>query len=613
MNPALLFLLASSLPGSALPAVPLAAGDGEEESAGEGEENVVHLYDVSSLAVNRQGIQDRYFHLAPFAAPRSYDTLAINGSIDQMVGVDEIVSLLVELLDGEFEYEGRKIYAVEFGRILVRGPEGLHKRVVDVLAFLDELLNAQAELTVNVIELEAGVEAPFPGRAIVSREDAERWLDSVAQAPTQQEFRLALRADRPAEINLTQTSPVLLDYDVEIAQASTIGDPIVSQIAVGTRAFVYAMPAPQGVALSFVLKRGDLIGEIREQDLRLNGHVRTDQGLIESPSGRVFQTFDLLGRGFAFDAVLAPDQALVIHDQIDLGRDRRNEVVVLRLTSGELPYRKTFRYGTKGQDLIAVDLDYLSPLSVQAGGYLVDDSGLPFKLMEWISGGGQEGILGVRLAQHGGYGSELLEESSELLSFQDAGTYRLIRYFDYSGEGAGASTAELAKVQVALDSMKDDASMIEVGVKLSRLGKWAGTPVSATFPMRLEHSAAVALGIENPVVFDYDVEVAQEASVADAQVFSEFEGLVLWLHATRSPRGDLVIDVSAGGSQMAGQRRKIDVGMHDLEQSTFDQVLARQRVTFRKDQTEPWKVVIGDATSGKGVTGSLRLEIEVAR
>jgi hypothetical protein len=131
--------------------------------------------------------------------------------------------------------------------------------------------------------------------------------------------------------------------------------------------------------------------------------------------------------------------------------------------------------------------------------------------------------------------------------------------------------------------------------------------------MRLEHSAAVTLAIEDPVVFDYDVEVAQEASVADALVFSEFEGLVLWLHATKSPRGDLVLDVSAGGSQMTGQRETIDLGAHDLEQTTFDQVLARQRITFRADQPGPWKAVIGDAGSGKGSTGSLRLEIEVAR
>jgi hypothetical protein len=475
MNPASFVFVASSLLGSTLPVVLPALGDGTSVSPSEGEENVVRFYDVSSLAVSRQGVQDRYFHLAPYVVPKGPDSLNINGSIDQMYGVDEIVNLLRNLLGGEFEYEGREITAIEYGRIVVKGPEGLQKRVNDVLAFLDGLLNAQAELTVSVIELEAVAEAPFPGRTIVSRDETEQWLASATQVTAQQEFRLALRADRPAEIDLTQTVPVVLDYDVEIAQAATIGDPIVSQIAIGTRAFVYAAPAPKGVALSLILKRGDLIGEIRERDLRLNGHVRTDQGLIDSPSGRVFQAYDIMGRGVAFDAVLARIRRAVIRDEIVLARDRRNEVIVVRLTGGTLPYRESLRYGAKGEDLIAVDLDYLAPLSVQGGGFLVDDSGLPFKLMDWISGGGQEGILGVRLVEHSSeYATNLLGGTSELLSFT-AGTYQLIRYFDYSGENA---VPRARARQGASRARRDEGRRPhdQVGVKLSRLGKFPGTP-----------------------------------------------------------------------------------------------------------------------------------------
>lgn len=588
--------------------------DAHELPAQAAEDGIVRTYDVSSLVVDPQFPRERYFKLAAYLSLRSYDELEPESSIDEQRGVDEVVSLLLDLLGKEFEYEGRNITAVEYGRILVRGPEGLHKRVADVLIFLDELVNAQAELTVNLLALDPGAEHPFGGRVMVARDEAERWLAAAAGVTEQQELHLALRSDRPAEIDLTRTMPLLLDYDVEIAQASTISDPIVNQASIGTRVFVYAVPDPVGVALSFVLGRGDVIGEVRERTLRLNGQVRTDTGLVDVPSGNVFQTLDILARGIGFDVVLAKDQALVLHHRIDLGRDRRNELIVLRLTGGELPHRRDFRYGPQGEDLIAVDLDFFAPPSLRASGSLLDEARLPFKLMEWISGGTVAGILGVSFEEHSPeYGIALIDANTDVLGMTSLGHYQLIRPYDNGAGDPNVARTELAKVRTALDGLKGEAGTIEVSVKLSRLGKWAGVPIEATVPVRLEHSSCLALGIENPIVMDFDVEVAQESSTADATVFSEFEGLVLWLHASRSPRGDLVLDVSAGASQSIAPRETLDIGSRDLERSTQDQLFSRQRLTFRKDQAGPWRAVLGDSASGKGSESSLRLELSVAR
>ena len=585
----------------------------ELEPPAPAEENVTRFYDVASLWSERQQTMDRYFKLAAHHSGSNYNE-GTQGSLDSQRGADEIVSILVDLLGSEFEYEGRLIQAVEYGRILLRGPEGLHKRVSEVLVFLDELVNAQMELTVSVIELEPAGEFPFSGRAVVPRVEVERWLGSVSPASSQQEFRLNLRADRAAELDLTRSTPVLLDYDVEIAQAAIIGDPIVQQMAVGTQAYVYATPAPEGVALSVILKRSDLIGEIRERSLRMGGQVRTDAGMIETSPSTVFQTYDLIGSGFAFDALLRKDQALVLHDRIDLSRERRDEVIVLRWTGGELPFTKTLHHGPAGEELVAIDLDFAAPFGLRAGGSLVDPAGLPFKLFEWISGGTEEGILGVRLEEYSSsYAMDLISSQSDSLSMLSVGRHTLIRYFDYSGVAGADAAREMAKVRAAIQGMQSEERLIEFGVKLSRLGKWAGTPIVASFPLRLNHSAAVALGIENPVVYDCDVEVAQDASVSDAQVLAEFEGLVLWLNASRSPRGDLLLDVSAGASQATTLREALDLGTNDLEQSTCDQLFARQRLTFRADQAGPWVAVIGDTSGGKGAAGSLKLEITVAK
>jgi hypothetical protein len=99
------------------------------------------------------------------------------------------------------------------------------------------------------------------------------------------------------------------------------------------------------------------------------------------------------------------------------------------------------------------------------------------------------------------------------------------------------------------------------------------------------------------------VKSRREASVAECRRFSrEFEGLAIWLHATRA-RAEISCSTSARRSQMAGQRETIDLGMHDLEQSTFDQLLARSASPSART-IRPVEGRDRRRSSGKGMTGS---------
>jgi hypothetical protein len=56
-------------------------------------------------------------------------------------------------------------------------------------------------------------------------------------------------------------------------------------------------------------------------------------------------------------------------------------------------------------------------------------------------------------------------------------------------------------------------------------------------------SAAVTQGVETFYLQDYDVEIAQAASILDPIVASLFEGLTFWCVPTRAPSGELVTSV----------------------------------------------------------------------
>jgi hypothetical protein len=472
-------------------------------------------------------------------------------------------------------------------------------------------VNSQLELTVDVVELAVGAEAPFGGRTIVPSADAETWL-AARQGP-REEMQLLVRADRPAELELTRSVPLITDYDVEIAQAASIADPIVHLVSVGKRMVVRAVPTPTGAALSVVLMRGSPIGEVQERNLGFEGRVINEAGALGLPSSGIFQSLDVLNRSIAFDAVLGAGQALVLYSSIDLERDKRSEVVVLRLTGGSLPLHDSHPYGPRGEELVAVDLSYCAPPRIEASGSLVSVHGEPVRLSSWVSGGTEHGILSARLIESDAeYAYNMIQESSDMVSLSELGSYRLAHYYTFGRDDPEEPSREMAKVSQAIAGLDIAERMLDVSIEMTRHGKWSSSPVRARVPLRVGHSTAVALGIESSYVGDYDVEVAQSASVPDALVFMDFEGLVLWLHASETPRGDIVLDACVGASQNAGVRKMVQLADGGVEQTSMDQLMSRQRFTLRADAEGAWRGVIGGTARG-GTGSSMRLVLEVGR
>ena len=155
--------------------LPLFAGDDEPTTSPTipAAENVLRIYDVSSLEIG-DGMVHREWRdsLLPYVQydvddPEEYEEADGGGS------ADALVDLIIDLYGSEFEYEGRRVSVSSGQRMAVRGPEGLHQRVQNLIRFFDSAVNAQAELSVDVLTFKIGA-TPELTSSVLSLEDAAR-------------------------------------------------------------------------------------------------------------------------------------------------------------------------------------------------------------------------------------------------------------------------------------------------------------------------------------------------------------------------------------------------------------------------------------------------------
>jgi hypothetical protein len=131
-------------------------------------------------------------------------------------------------------------------------------------------------------------------------------------------------------------------------------------------------------------------------------------------------------------------------------------------------------------------------------------------------------------------------------------------------------------------------------------------------PIRFGENGCMVLATEAIEVADYDVEVAQSASVADSQMRIGFDGIAVRARPSLALSGDLVVDVAARAHVRRGKSREFELGVPSLgrlDQSTHDQLFARENLVFGKAEGAPKRFVLGDAAEGS-TSGSLSFEIE---
>jgi len=529
---------------------------------------------------------------------------------------DTIAALLRNLYSQEFEYEGRRLSSSPDGHLLIEGPEGLHTRVASLLAFLDRTLNAQIEIAVDVIRVPADSAIAVPSSSIITSAAARDLITAAVGSGNHEHYTMRVPTHRTVQLSAALTMPLLIDYDVEIAQSAAIADPVVATTSIGTNVSLRAAPSATGTHIAAIVRRGQLLGDVQTRTVRTSTPIAVQDGVKYIDTAAIYQDVDVVTSSFAFDAHLDAENAIVLQSELALGRMKGTELIILRQVGGSLPIVDSLAYDTHGTQFSVLDMSFVAPPRAASSGRLMEP-GSSAKRLEVNRGGlGGDPLFAASIV--GGYTDflqDILMTGSGNTGFHPYGPHMFL--LPYSGrEGSRAAFGEEGrKILERIASMQPSTEMFDVSVTVARSGEGGHPAVRIRMPLRSGQSGCAVTGIESMEILDYDVEVAQEVSVADAQIFSVLDGLAIWVKPTLSLSGNLVLEIRGAAHLQRGAAfelpLQIDV-IESVDQSVHDTCFVSERVTLQTAQgSNSWHAVFGG--TGSGGSSAVRIEVDVRR
>jgi hypothetical protein len=573
--------------------------------------NVLRAYDISTLKeVRDEGREST--SLLPYMT--LYQEHGDGWSeAESSFEADTIVSLVRNLFAAEFEYEGRRITSSPGGQLLIVGPEGLHARVASLLTFLDRTLNAQIEIAVDVIELPASSSVSLPTSSIITSAEARKLISAGKSAGGHEHFTMHVPTHRTVNVSMGQAMPMLVDYDVEIAQSATIADPIVATTSIGTQISLRAAPSPTGTQIAAIVNRGKPLGDVRNRTVHSSSPISVQDGVKYIDSAAVYQSVDVITASYAFDAHLDGQNAIVLQSELGLGRAGGTELVVLRQVGGRLPVYDSLEFDRSGTEFTILDMSFAAPPRTASSGTLMDPNHnlKRLEINRQRHGGGpmfSADIVGGYLDSY----HEVLTAGASTTGFQMYGPHAFLSPYSSRGNN-DAFTEEQRRIRDRVTSLQPETSMFDVTVTVVQSGGPDRPAVRTRMPVRSGTSCCAIVGIEGMELLDYDVEVAQGASVADASLYSVFDGLGIWLKPTISPSGNLVLEVRGAAHLQEGELQELPLQvqvMESVDQSTHNACFVNERVSIQTVEGQnSWQAVFG----GTGGNDSVRIEVEVRR
>ncbi|MCZ6597025.1 MAG: hypothetical protein O7B99_05250, partial [Planctomycetota bacterium] len=243
-----------------LAALVLAPGQGpisDERAAVEQAESILVRYDLSAVvpSVDAEGYQESLLRSAGNQHTYHFDRADLQDMYTSD-GMDVVVDLIQNVLGAEFEYEGRRIDMSGENELLVLAPQEIQQKVRRILAALEGALSGAVQIRIDVVTMPAEGAGGLPEESVVDAARVDGLLEAMGRASSRETYELRLSPGRTSMLDLMREIPVLVDYDVEIAQGAAIHDPIVGYAEEGTRLLVRGSPAKGGVGLTVVYTRG---------------------------------------------------------------------------------------------------------------------------------------------------------------------------------------------------------------------------------------------------------------------------------------------------------------------------------------------------------------------
>ncbi|MFO1010469.1 MAG: hypothetical protein U1F29_10445 [Planctomycetota bacterium] len=510
-----------------------------------------------------------------------------------------LLDLVRRQFSEEFDAEGRRLGLSINSRLVVRAPEAVQEGVLQLVQRTEVLLGATTELFVDIVH---GLPSNAP-TGVIATADAEKLLATAGAERSS--LRLELAPGLPRVLDLSGSREFVVDYNIEIAQAATILDPVIGFLPAGPRLQACASPAPGGSWIALVLRDTQPMGEVREVPVQGSGQITTQNAILSTSSARALQSARIAERSLALNLFLADGKALVLRAGFDLASGRDDACVVVR-TSGKPVPRET-KLGPVGKDprgeIRAYPLAFALPSTVKrSSDGLLDrrDGVFPAHLYNTP-------LLAVEFqAMSFDELRESLDDEAHDLELHSWGPWLLAMPMDPSQPlPAGAFDGVLP----TLARMAPSPRTFQVGLVLRRGGD-AGTVLArATLPARAGQSGVLHLGVEESRLFDADVEVAQSASASDPVVELAFDGLTVEVTPTPGLAGDLRLDLSARAHVQRGSPREFQTGaaaVGILTQTDHDEFVLEERLLFSKDG--PRSVRLGDVGNRPD---ALSLEVEL--
>lgn len=548
----------------------LGAGGAHDKGAAEGPDSVLVRYDLGGLLASFDSSTFVESLLMSSGSPVDEVERSSGEDLYERVDAETLVELLSRLFNEEFEYEGRALALQDADELLVLAPPEVQEKVHGALTALEQALSSSVELQVDVVALPGEGPPPFGGACVIDAAQAAS-LPSIPDRP-RETYTVRLSPGRTSIVDRRRMIPVVVDYDVEIAQGALIHDPVVGTAETGTRLLVRGVPMADGLALSIFYAHGDPVREdVQEIEAPLRGFVSSENGtedrFIEGP--RAEERVEIAFRSVAFNTFLPAGKALVLTSTLDLstsqpeGAGRSRQAVIVRRVSGELPrFRRYSSPGTK-RELLFVNAETLHGPEMKSWGRLI--------------GGEEESMEHIPEVR-----GQLEPENSVFLmdwisdrfsTWRTVGPWVICAYDPTWDESAGAELERLTQGWHA------ETRLSEVELRARVRGADAA---AWKLPVRVGSQVAGMVGISSTSLVDYDVEVAQFAAGADPKFFPYFSGLVFRGAASANEAGEARLDLEAIAHLRREAPRMVTLGgpyMTRLEKTTFDVLRVWDRVS----------------------------------
>ncbi len=515
------------------------------------------------------------------------------------LGAFELLDLLQQILGDELRAEGRDV-SIEGADLVVLAPLSVQEQVRAVLSALSRALSGTVQVKVDVLSLAEGGAVEPPPASVLTQDEAQKLVTNlVGKGAQQREFQFQLMAGRTGWIEQRESVPFLFDFDVEIAQQTFIYDPKVLETPDGWRLLLRGVPSDGGLALSALLVQSEVLA-LQEKAVPMRGSValgpdKAIENMAVMDGPQAIQSPDVRVQGLAFDTFLAEGKALVLGTESELGGKKHRQVIVLRRIGGAASAYGTFPIPHSSHTLIAVDAELFRPPRFS----------IHFSPHNQSEVGSHPLVSATLDAESSSFLQEWLKYRFSV--WRRHGPWVLI-VTDPAWDGGAA-----AEIDRLLKSRRAETRVLGLEVSLEAQGASFLTPVRLSLPVREGTSCGIVVGLTQTAVSDYDVEVAQSASVQDPLVAPIFQGLALELSCSQGEGGALTLE-TRGLAQLLDQGAKPFDPRYaligPLDRPAVRSLRFDERASLALTQGQPARLRIGPR-SPKGDPLGLALEIAV--